>query len=136
MGVESAESWSRPLQIQDTGVITPNLCQRLQPPTGSKPPYRPGKSDFELAAAEPLGKLSSSLAETTGDEGGRTTFPWERQEHSNPHREACRETEALGFCSRCPQGASELHIPRCIAPSQRYPSVGRSSSWEMESKLP
>lgn len=35
--VESAESWSRPLQIQDTDAITPNLSQRLLPPPGSNP---------------------------------------------------------------------------------------------------
>lgn len=41
-----------------------------------KPTSGPGKYDFGLAAAAPLGKLSPLLAETIGDGGCRTTFPW------------------------------------------------------------
>lgn len=36
-GIEGAESWSRPPKTQDTVAITPNLCQLLPPPPGSKP---------------------------------------------------------------------------------------------------
>lgn len=44
---------------------------------------RPGKSDFG-PAAEPFGKLSSRLAETTHDGGNRTTFPWRQYVHVHP----------------------------------------------------